>query len=61
MVQSSNRAELEKGRKKLHSAYTGEALITDDEETEQLESLIRLAQEDELHDLSKMLQHLLDS
>ncbi|KIW62821.1 hypothetical protein PV04_10951 [Phialophora macrospora] len=58
---ASNRQKLEEGRQRLHSAYTGKAQITDEQEVQLFTTMIRLANADGLGDLSKMLQHLLDS
>ncbi|ETI26847.1 hypothetical protein G647_10293 [Cladophialophora carrionii CBS 160.54] len=56
-----NKANLEKGRQTLHSAYTGQQSITEKEEIQQYRDLIRWAEEDHLEDLKATLQHILDS
>ncbi|KIW36599.1 uncharacterized protein PV06_11186 [Exophiala oligosperma] len=68
MTRSSNLAwigfssrQARRRRQKLHDYYGDKEEMTDEQENDVYENLIRLAREDSLHDLSKTLQELYDS
>ncbi|KAK5214800.1 hypothetical protein LTR99_011279, partial [Exophiala xenobiotica] len=58
---ASHRDKLEEGRQKLHNYYGDKEEMTDEQENQVYENLIKLAKENGLHDLRKTLQELYDS
>ncbi|OCT48542.1 hypothetical protein CLCR_04457 [Cladophialophora carrionii] len=58
LAKAAHRAELQRGRQKLHNLYQGKESMSDDAEEETYRTLMRLAGEDGLKDLKQMLQHL---
>jgi len=56
-----HRDDLKRGMVALHNLYQGQADLSDEQENQLYEKMIRLAGQDGLNDLKKTLEHLYDS